>query len=139
MASVNKWIGIGNLTKDPEVRFATNGDAIANCSIACNETWKDKAGNKQERVEYIRISFFGKLAEIVGEYLRKGSSIYVEGRIETKKWKNKEGVDQYTTGIIAEKMQMLGGKTVQYDAPVTTKQKTNEQSNPFDDFGDAPF
>ena len=138
MSSVNKAIILGNLGADPDVRYLPDGSAVTNITVATTESWKDKSGNKQEKTEWHRISFFGKLAEIVGEYLRKGSSIYVEGRIETKKWKNKEGVDQYTTGIIAEKMQMLGGKTVQDDAPVTTKPKANEQNNTFEDF-DAPF
>ena len=110
MASVNKCIFIGNLGRDPEIRYMPGGDAVANFSIACTENFKDKSGAKQERTEWVRISMFGKLAEIAGEYLKKGSSVYVEGRMQTRKWQNKEGVDQYTTEIIADRMQMLGGR-----------------------------
>lgn len=110
MASVNKCIFIGNLGRDPEMRYMPSGDAIANFSIACTESFKDKSGAKQERTEWIRIAMFGKLAEIAGEYLKKGSSVYIEGRMQTRKWQNKEGVDQYTTEIVADRMQMLGGR-----------------------------
>ena len=111
MASVNKAILVGNLGKDPEVRYLPEGGAVCNFSIATTETWKDKAGEKQEKTEWHRISMFGKLAEIAGEYLKKGSSVYVEGRIQTRKWQNKEGQDQYTTEIVADRMQMLGGRS----------------------------
>lgn len=111
MASLNKFIGIGNLTKDVEVKFMTNGDAVANFSIACNETWKDKTGAKQEKVEYINIVIYRKLAEIADEYLKKGSQVYIEGKLQTRKWQTKEGQDRYTTEIIANSMQMLGSKT----------------------------
>ena len=111
MASVNKAILVGNLGKDPEVRYLPEGGAVCNFSIATTETWKDKAGEKQEKTEWHRISMFGKLAEIAGEYLKKGSSVYVEGRIQTRKWQNKEGQDQYTTDIVADRMQMLGGRS----------------------------
>lgn len=111
MASVNKVILIGNLGKDPEMRYMPSGDAIANFSIATTEGWKDKSGEKQEKTEWHRISMFGKLAEIAGEYLKKGSSVYIEGRLQTRKWQNKEGVDQYTTEVVADKMQMLGGRS----------------------------
>lgn len=110
MASVNKCIFIGNLGRDPEMRYMPSGDAIANFSIACTESFKDKSGAKQEKTEWIRIAMFGKLAEIAGEYLKKGSSVYIEGRMQTRKWQNKEGVDQYTTEIVADRMQMLGGR-----------------------------
>ena len=110
MASLNKFIGIGNLTKDVEVKFMTNGDAVANFSIACNETWKDKTGAKQEKVEYINVVMYRKLAEIAGEYLKKGAQVYIEGRLQTRKWQTKEGQDRYTTEIIADSMQMLGSK-----------------------------
>ena len=111
MASVNKVILVGNLGKDPEVRYSADGGAICNLSMATTSSWKDKAsGDRREEVEWHRVIFYGKLAEIVGEYLRKGSPIYVEGRLKTRKWQNKEGVDQYTTEIVADQMQMLGSK-----------------------------
>ena len=91
MASVNKWIGIGNLGKDPDVRYSAIGDAICNFSIACTESWKDKAtGEKKEQTEWVRISFFGKLAEICGQYLKKGSQVYIEGSMRTRKWTDKD-------------------------------------------------
>ncbi len=110
MASVNKCIFIGNLGRDPEIRYMPSGDAMANFSIACTDTFKDKSGQKQERTEWVRIVMFGKQAEIAGEYLKKGSSVYIEGRMQTRKWQNKEGQDQYTTEIVADRMQMLGGR-----------------------------
>ena len=111
MASVNKVILVGNLGKDPEVRLTPGGDSIANITLATTESWKDKSGVKQEKTEWHRVSFFGRQAEVVGEYLRKGSQIYVEGRIQTRKWQDKEGQDRYTTEIVADRMQMLGGKS----------------------------
>jgi len=111
MASVNKAILVGNLGKDPEVRYMPSGEAIANITLATTDTWKDKSGEKQERTEWHRVSFFGRQAEVVGEYLKKGSQIYVEGRIQTRKWQDKEGKDRYTTEIVADRMQMLGGKS----------------------------
>lgn len=111
MASVNKVILIGNLGKDPEVRYMPSGEAIANISVATTDSWKDKSGEKQEKTEWHRVSFFGKLAEIVGEYLKKGSQVYVEGRLQTRKWQDKEGQDKYTTEIVADRMQMLGGRS----------------------------
>jgi single-strand DNA-binding protein len=110
MASVNKCIFIGNLGRDPEIRYMPSGDAMANFSIACTDSFKDKSGQKQERTEWVRIVMFGKQAEIAGEYLKKGSSVYIEGRMQTRKWTNKEGQDQYTTEIVADRMQMLGGR-----------------------------
>ena len=111
MASVNKAILIGNLGKDPEVRYMPSGEAIANITLATTDTWKDKSGEKQERTEWHRVSFFGRQAEVVGEYLKKGSQIYVEGRIQTRKWQDKDGQDRYTTEIVADRMQMLGSKS----------------------------
>ena len=111
MASVNKVILIGNLGRDPETRYMPDGGAITNISIATTETWKDKAGEKQEKTEWHRIAFFGKLAEIAGEYLKKGSQVYVEGRLQTRKWQDKDGVDKYTTEIVADRMQMLGSRS----------------------------
>ena len=110
MASVNKVILIGNLGRDPEVRYLPSGDAVANFSIATTEKWKDKSGEMQEQTEWHRISFFGRQAEICGEYLRKGSSVYVEGRLQTRKWTDKEGSERTTTEIRGDRMQMLGGR-----------------------------
>jgi len=111
MASVNKVILVGNLGRDPEVRYMPSGDALASFSIATTDNWKDKNGQKQERTEWHRISMFGKLAEIAGEYLKKGSSVYVEGRLQTRKWQDKEGNERQTTEVVADRMQMLGGKS----------------------------
>ena len=111
MASVNKAILIGNLGKDPEVRYMPGGEAVANITLATTDTWKDKSGTKQEKTEWHRVSFFGRQAEVVGEYLKKGSQIYVEGRIQTRKWQDKDGQDRYTTEIVADRMQMIGGKS----------------------------
>ena len=110
MASVNKVILIGNLGADPETRYLPSGDAVANIRIATSEKWKDKSGEQQEHTEWHRIAFFGKLAEIAGEYLKKGSPVYIEGRIRTRKWQDKEGQDKYSTEIVADRMQMLGGR-----------------------------
>jgi len=108
---VNKVILIGNLGRDPEVRYSPNGSAVANCTLATTESWKDKnSGEKQEKTEWHRVVFFGRLAEIAGEYLKKGSQIYIEGRLQTRKWQDKEGQDRYTTEIVANEMQMLGSR-----------------------------
>jgi len=112
MASVNKVILVGNLGADPETRFMPNGDAVANVRLATTESWKDKAtGEKREITEWHRVVFYRKLAEIVGQYLKKGSAVYVEGRIRTRKWQDKEGQERYTTEIEANEMQMLGGRS----------------------------
>jgi len=110
MASVNKVILVGNLGRDPEMRYMPSGDALASFSIATTDNWKDKNGQKQERTEWHRISMFGKLAEIAGEYLKKGSSVYIEGRLQTRKWQDKEGNERQTTEVVADRMQMLGGR-----------------------------
>jgi len=110
MASVNKVILIGNLGKDPETRYMPNGEAVTNITLATTETWKDKSGEKQEKTEWHRVTFYRKLAEIAGEYLKKGRPVYVEGRLETRKWTDKAGVERYTTEIIASDMKMLGSK-----------------------------
>ena len=110
MASVNKWIGIGNLGRDPEVRYMPSGKAVASFSIACSESWKDKTtGEKQERTEWVNISCFDKLAEICGQYLKKGSQVYVEGKLKTDKYQ-KDGQDHYSTKVIISDMRMLGKK-----------------------------
>lgn len=110
MASVNKVILVGRLGKDPETRYMPNGDAVTNCTLATSESWKDKNGEKQEKTEWHRVTFYRKLAEIAGEYLKKGSMVFVEGRLETRKWKDKDGVEKYTTEIIANEMQMLSSR-----------------------------
>src|SRR5215213_5659053 len=110
MASVNRVILIGNLGADPETRYLPSGDAVTNIRIATTDTWKDKNGEKQEKTEWHRVAFFGKLAEIAGEYLKKGSQVYVEGRLQTRKWQDKDGADKYTTEIVANAMQMLGSR-----------------------------
>ncbi|MDE3021050.1 MAG: single-stranded DNA-binding protein [Pseudomonadota bacterium] len=110
MASVNKVILVGNLGRDPEVRYAPSGDAIANITIATSEQWKDKSGEKQEKTEWHRVVFFGKQAEIVSQYLKKGSQVYIEGRLQTRKWQGQDGQDRYTTEVVADRMQMLGGR-----------------------------
>ena len=111
MASVNKVIIIGNLGRDPETRYSADGAAICNVTIATSYTWKDKAsGEKKEETEWHRVVFFGRLAEIAGEYLKKGRSVYVEGRLKTRKWTDKESVERYSTEIVAEEMKMLGSR-----------------------------
>ena len=111
MASVNKVILVGNLGKDPEVRYMPSGRAVANVTLATSESWKDKnSGEKQERTEWHNVVFYSPLAEIAGQYLRKGSSVFVEGRLQTRKWQDKNGQDRYTTEIIANEMKMLGSR-----------------------------
>ncbi len=111
MASVNRVILIGNLGKDPETRYLPSGDAVANFNIATTEKFKDKSGAMQEHTEWHRISFFGRQAEIAGEYLKKGSPVYIEGSIRTNKWKDKEGQDRYTTEIRGDRLQLLGSRS----------------------------
>lgn len=110
MASVNKVILVGNLGRDPEMRYLPSGDAVANITIATSSKYKNKAGELVEETEWHRVAFFGKLAEIVGEYLVKGRSVYVEGRLKTSKYTDKDGVEKYSTSIVANEMQMLGGR-----------------------------
>lgn len=141
MASVNKVILIGNLGKDPELRYLPSGDAVANLSLATTEQWKDKqSGEKKEETEWHRVAYFGKLAEICGEYLKKGAPIYVEGRIKTQKWKDKDGTDRYSTNIVGETMKMLGQKASgngiadlapQRGAPSGTRPNDIEDDIPF--------
>ncbi len=108
---VNKVILVGNLGKDPETRYMPSGSAVTNLRIATAESWKDKqSGEQQERTEWHSVAMFGRLAEIAAEYLRKGSQVYIEGKLRTRKWQDKEGKDRYTTEIVADEMQMLGGK-----------------------------
>ncbi|MBX3599372.1 MAG: single-stranded DNA-binding protein [Rubrivivax sp.] len=111
MASVNKVILIGNLGRDPEVRYAPSGSAICNVTLATSRQWKDKtSGERQEETEWHRVVFYDRLAEIAGEYLKKGRPVYVEGRLKTRKWTDKDGVEKYTTEVIADQMQLLGSR-----------------------------
>ena len=154
MASVNKVILVGNLGRDPEVRYMPNGDAVCNFSIATTDSWKDKSGAKQERTEWHNIVIYRKLAEIAGEYLKKGRPVYLEGRLQTRKWQTKDGQDRYTTEIVADQMQLLGGRDGggnssggdDYNQDSGSQQQTTRQQNPsagtggFDDFeDDIPF
>lgn len=154
---VNKVILIGNLGQDPEVRYTPNGNAVANVTLATSTTWRDKqTGELQERTEWHRIAFFNRLAEIVGEYLRKGSKIYIEGSLRTRKWQDKNGVDRYTTEIIANEMHMLdnrgGGNSGNYgnhsedgasnkqSAPTSSQTPTAGDDSSVADFDDdIPF
>ena len=134
MSSLNKAILIGNLGKDPEIRHGKDGGQIASFSIATSETWKDKTtGEKKEKTEWHNISVFGRLAEIVGQYLKKGSTVYVEGRITTEKWTDKEGNDRYTTKIIANEMKMLGGKKDGENGKVQSNNAPVPSAPAFDD------
>lgn len=145
---VNKVTLIGNLGADPEVRYTANGSAVANIRLATAESWRDKeSGENQERTEWHRVVFFSRLAEIVGEYLKKGSQVYIEGRLQTRKWQDRDGNDRYTTEIVANEMQMLGGRGGGgggFDAPSQSSssapaQKSNNEP-PMDDFDDdIPF
>ena len=128
MASVNKVILIGNLGRDPELKSLPSGQPVANFSIATSEKWKDKStGETKEQTEWHNIIMFGKLAEIAGQYLKKGSSIFVEGRLQTRKWQDKNGQDRYTTEIIANEMKMLGGRGDQSSSQPA--QQSRSQSN----------
>ncbi len=110
MGNLNKVMIIGHLGQDPDIRHAPSGDEVANMTVATSESWKDKNGERQEKTEWHRVVAFGKLAEICGQYLQKGSEVYFEGRLQTRKWTDKEGQDRYTTEIVATQLQMLGGK-----------------------------
>lgn len=131
MASVNKVIIVGNLGRDPEMRYMPSGDAIANIAVATSYKKKDKnTGEQTEITEWHRISFFGKLAEIVGQYAKKGTSMYIEGRLQTRKYTDKDGVEKYATEIVAESMQLLGGKAEgggQQQAPAPRPQQQGQQ------------
>lgn len=149
MASVNKVILIGNLGKDPETRYMSNGEAVTNITLATTDTWKDKNGEKQEKTEWHRVTFYRKLAEIAGEYLKKGRSVYVEGRLETRKWTDKNGVERYTTDIIATDMKMLGNRSGSgsFEAPADHEENASnlntsapKSASGFDDMDDdIPF
>ena len=133
---INKVILIGSIGKDPETRYAANGNAITNLSLATSEQWQDKnTGEKQERTEWHRVSMFGRLAEIAAEYLKKGSKVYIEGKLQTRKWQDKDGRDCYTTEIVASEMQMLDGRT--QDQPAQQPLQSEPKQPDFDD--DIPF
>jgi single-strand DNA-binding protein len=148
---VNKVILVGNLGKDPEVRYSPNGSAMANVTIATTESWKDRqTGEKQEKTEWHRVVFFSRLAEIVGEYLKKGSQVYIEGRLQTRKWQGQDGQDRYTTEIVANDMQMLGSRSAgggtsdwtdqQNTANAIPGKAPSSSTPPADDFDDdVPF
>ena len=131
MASVNRVTILGNLGQDPTVRYSADGAAIANISVATSSSWKDKTtGEKREETEWVRVVFYNRLAEIAGEYLKKGKPVYVEGRLKTRKWQNKEGVDQYTTEVIAESMQLLGGRDEGQAAPAQQQRPPAQRQTP---------
>lgn len=125
MASINKVILIGNLGQDPETRYMPDGSAVTRVSLATTDAWKDKNGEKQEKTEWHRVVFYRKLAEIAGEYLKKGRPIYVEGRLQTKKWTDKQNIERYTTEIVATEMKMLGSATKQSDSSEQPQNHTN--------------
>jgi single-strand DNA-binding protein len=146
---LNKVMLIGNLGKDPETRYTASGGAVTNITVATTDSWRDKqSGENQERTERHRVVMFGKLGEIAGEYLKKGSKIYIEGRLQTRKWQGQDGQDRYTTEIVANDMQMLdsrGGGSTSFDAPAQNKPAAAPAAAdaggfPDDDFGDdIPF
>ena len=147
---VNKVILIGNLGKDPEVRYSPNGGAIANITLATSESWKDKnTGEQVDKTEWHRIVFFRRLAEIAGEYLKKGSKVYIEGKLQTRKWQDKDGQDRWTTEVVANEMQMLDSKgggsgNFNQDVPAQSAPQTSQQQSaapaPMNDFDDdIPF
>ncbi len=144
MASVNQCTFIGNLTRDPELRYSASGVAVCNFSIACNENFKDRDGNKQEKVEYINIVAWKNLAEICGKYLEKGKPVFISGKMQTRKWQDRDGADKYTTEIVARDMQMLGsreGQGQQQERPAQSQQASSGgmDNNQFYPDDDIPF
>jgi single-strand DNA-binding protein len=146
MASLNKVTLIGNLGRDPETRYMPNGDAVTNIAIATTEKWTDKnSGEKKEQTEWHRVTFYRSLAEIAGQYLKKGAQVYIEGRLQTRKWTDKDGVERYTTEIISDTMKMLGGApSSSSGAPASTPSRTpvsapRQQQNFSDMDDDIPF
>src|SRR5574340_70845 len=140
--SVNKVILVGRLGKDPETRYMTNGEAVTNATLATSESWKDKSGEKKERTEWHNLVFYRKLAEIASEYLKKGSLLYIEGKLQTRKWQTKEGQDRYSTEIIVNEMTMLGGKSSEQreEKPAASAKIKPESKRSFDNFDDGiPF
>lgn len=145
---VNKVILIGNLGQDPEIRYMQNGKAVANLSIATSESWSDQQGHKQEKTEWHRITAYDKLAEIIGEYVKKGSKIYVEGKLQTRKWQDQQGQEKYTTEVIINQMQMLdgkkdggnsGGQPAQPARPQSTPQRPPQQAAPQPQYNEPPM
>jgi len=145
MRGLNKVILIGNIGQDPEVKYLPSGGAVTNVSIATSETWKDKnTGQPQERTEWHRVVFFNRLGEIAGEYLKKGSKVYIEGRLQTRKWQAQDGTDRYSTEIVADQMQMLDGarndgqqsQPAQQRQPAQQSQPVAQQPHGFDNFDD---
>ena len=149
MSSLNKAMVIGHLGRDPELHYLPDGTAVVNISVATTATYKDKEGKKQESTEWHRIAFFGKLAEVIGEYTKKGSQIYVEGSLQTRKWTDKDGVEKYTTEIRANEMKLLGGRGANSsggdappagDEPAASAPAAKAKAAAFDDDGDSiPF
>lgn len=151
MSDLNQCQFIGRLGKDPEIRYAPSGDAVANFSVASSQKWKDKNGEKQEKTEWVRLVAFGKLAEIVGEYLKKGAQVYVSGRMQTRKYTDKDGVERYTTEVVLDQMQMLGSKRTEGEQSSTPQAATTQatvdtrgggargRTEDFDDDSDIPF
>ena len=145
MRGVNKVILVGHLGQDPDVRAMPSGSSVANLSLATNEQWRDKnTGEQQERTEWHRLALFGRLAEIAGQYLRKGAQVYVEGRLRTRKWQDRDGHDRYSTEIVVNEMQMLGGRSAASQAgpdrpvpPAESREPASRADMPFDD--DIPF
>ena len=145
MRGVNKVILVGHLGQDPDVRAMPSGSSVANLSLATNEQWRDKnTGEQQERTEWHRLALFGRLAEIAGQYLRKGAQVYVEGRLRTRKWQDRDGHDRYSTEIVVNEMQMLGGRGSTSQAgpdrpapPAESREPASRADMPFDD--DIPF
>ncbi len=128
---INKVILVGNLGADPETRYTANGSAVTNISLATTDSWRDKnSGEQQERTEWHRVVFFNRLAEIAGEYLRKGRQVYVEGRLQTRKWQGQDGQDRYTTEIVASEMQMLGGRDEGTGAPAPAPASSGFRDKP---------
>lgn len=146
MASVNRVIVLGNLGRDPEVRYSPSGTAVCSLSVATSRQWKDKtSGERQEETEWHRVVFYDRLAEVAGEYLKKGRPVYVEGRLKTRKWTDKDGVDRYSTEVIGESMQLLGGREEGDERPAAAPAQRPGPSKPatktsFDDMeDDTPF
>src|SRR5574343_219238 len=141
MASVNKAIVLGNIGRDPEVRYSASGSAVCNLSIATTRKWKSKDGEAQEETEWHRVVLYDRLAEVADEYLGKGSAVYVEGRLKTRKWQDKDGIDRYTTEIVGEHMQMLGGRDSAQTAQKPAAQKpAAKKADSFDSMDDdIPF
>lgn len=138
MRGINKVIIVGNLGQDPKTAYMPSGSAVTNISIATSESWKDKqTGEQKERTEWHKVAMFGRLAEVAAEYLKKGAQVYIEGKLRTRKWQDRDGADRWTTEIIASEMQMLGVSNIQQPAPYHQPSAPQESSDDFDD--DIPF